>query len=191
MALVNESDVRSRASQSAVDRGLSTVGARVRLLGVKRSLAGMLAVAGVGALAIVVGRGVVPAPAPQGAAVAPAPRARGATPATTAPGGARERPAVPLRNPFRYADDARAGLGRQLGSIATAPAPAVSTPLEIRFLGLVRRGGTLKAALAISGDVFLVAPGEEVAGYVLLSLDEETVKVRGTDGKELDLRLAP
>ena len=151
-----------------------------------------LAAAVVAALAIVVSRGVVPAPPPGGASVAPAPRHTGATPSTEAPPDtAPERPPVPLRNPFRYADEARTGFRPQPAPALWAPVPVVSAPPEIRFLGLVRRGGGLKAALSISGDVSLVAPGEEVAGYVLLSIDEDTVRVRRPGGGEAVLRLAP
>ena len=165
--------------------------ARLRQLGVTRSVAGMLAVIGIAALAVVGSRGLVPgpAPAPGVTPVVPAPRvtaAPAAGPASEDP--ASPRSAVPLRNPFRYAEE-RPALRLPPPPPLSGPAVASSTPAPIRFLGLVRRGGTVKAALAVSGDVLLAAPGEEVAGYVVLSLGEDAVMVKGPEGGEIHLRL--
>lgn len=192
---MSDSEVRARASQSAVAHGLSTVGARLRAFGSGRGLGGLLAVAGVAALVAIVSRGVAPTPrfAPGNASVTSAPRVAGGTAPAAGPGSpARARPAMPLRDPFRYAEEEPRTVLPVPPRAPLSPASGVApTPPGIRFLGLVRRGGALKAAVAVSGDIVLVAPGESVAGYVVLSLEEDTLKVRGPEGGEIDLRPAP
>jgi hypothetical protein len=55
-------------------------------------------------------------------------------------------------------------------------------------VGFVRRAGRLKAALAISGDVVVVGPGEDANGYAVLAIDEETgVVLRAPGGDEMTL----
>ena len=60
----------------------------------------------------------------------------------------------------------------------------------MRLVGLVRRAGLLRAALAVDGEVLLASPGDVVAGFRVLSLDEEAgVRVRSPEGLETTLAL--
>jgi hypothetical protein len=96
-------------------------------------------------------------------------------------------PAFPHRDLFRYADEpiehgALSGLDRD-SPIASAPRPGP----EVRLVGLVRRAGTLSAALAFGGEVFLLGPGEELGGFTLLEILEDGVLVRRPDGAAIRL----
>jgi len=131
---------------------------------------------------------------------------RGPAPGATAPSAERPRrppPAAaarapdpdlrwPSRDPFRYADQ------RAAGAAPPAPAPIAPPPLPppaptpspnpLRLIGLVRRGGALKAALSMWGETVVLGEGEESRGYKVLSVDEERgVSLRGPDGAEVSL----
>jgi hypothetical protein len=100
-------------------------------------------------------------------------------------------PAWPERDPFRYAEPhervAPAPAAAAPRPAASAPAP-LPTPSALRLIGLVRKGGALKAALSMWGETVVLGAGEESRGYRVLSIDEEAgVKLRGPDGVELDL----
>jgi hypothetical protein len=60
----------------------------------------------------------------------------------------------------------------------------------VRLVGLVRRPGGLKAALAVNGEVVLASAGDTISGFQVLSLDEERgVRVRDPEGVEATLLL--
>jgi hypothetical protein len=68
------------------------------------------------------------------------------------------------------------------------PTPAASAN-PIRLVGLVRKGGVLKAALSMWGETVILGTGEESRGYKVLSIDDEAgVRLRGPEGAELTLR---
>lgn len=99
----------------------------------------------------------------------------------------RDSPATPSRNPFVYADET---VPAPMPPLAPSPRTSVESvppaPAPVRLVGLVYEGGRLKAALAIAGAVHVLAPGEEAAGYLLLSLDDEQgARLRGPGGNEL------
>jgi len=113
--------------------------------------------------------------------------ARPATATSVAPPPGAE---WPERDPFRYAEPRErprpvpAETPRPAASV-TAPPPA---PSPLRLIGLVRKGGALKAALSLWGETVILGAGEESRGYRVISIDEEAgVKVRGPDGVELAL----
>jgi hypothetical protein len=97
---------------------------------------------------------------------------------------------MPGRNVFEYAEPAPSAAAR------AAPMPVASPPAEpplpaapevpaVRLVGLVHRGGKLRAAISILGDVVVLAAGEESEGYRVLSVDEESgVRLRMPDGSE-------
>ena len=127
-----------------------------------------------------------------GASDAPAAAPRAPVP----PAHAVEAPAVPTppaRNVFEYADQrppVAAAPSAVTPPLTVAPAPSPSPAL--RLVGLVRRGGQLKAALAILGETVVLAPGESAAGYTVISIDEEDgVRVRGPDGSAVQLAPGP
>jgi hypothetical protein len=100
----------------------------------------------------------------------------------------------PARDPFRYADERTAGESppRPLNpvappSVGSSPSPAASAN-PLRFIGLVRTGRTLKAALSMWGETVVLGEGEEARGYRVLSVDEESgVRLKQPDGSELSL----
>ena len=129
------------------------------------------------------GRGAAWAPFP------PAPQPRLAAP-RTAPSRPAATPAVPSRNLFQYADGG-ATIAPPASSLvpraapALAPAVPVETPPGVRVAGLVRRGGQLKAALVVQGELTVAGKGERAGGYTVLEVDEESgVRVRGPGGEE-------
>lgn len=150
-----------------------------------RWLAAALGVLALGALlARGTGRGAAWAPLPA------APR-RLAVPPPTFPGPAAT-PWAPSRNLFQYADE---GSGAAVPAAPLAPARASHAPTEapmmsatppaVRVAGLIRRGGQLKAALVVQGEMTLAGKGERAGGYTVLEVDDETgVRVRGPGGEE-------
>jgi hypothetical protein len=100
----------------------------------------------------------------------------------------------PARDPFRYADERPAGasLPRPMNPVAPPSARSGPSPMAsanpLRLIGLVRKGGTLKAALSMFGETVVLGEGEESRGYRVLSVDEESgVRLKGPDGSELSL----
>ncbi len=157
------------------------MGRRTRLL---------LALAGFALVAAFLTRGVTPAlspPATPESRPVPTPPPGVHAP----PEGSREPLPVPSRNPFRYGEESKPVV-RLPPRPAAAPVPVPPPPLPIRFVGLVTREGRLRAALSVSGEVLVAGPGEEVAGYRVLAIEEEAgVRVRTPDGREILLRLEP
>src|SRR5439155_22509407 len=100
-----------------------------------------------------------------------------------------------LRNVFEYGDGtprvAAAAPAAAPPSLLMAPAaPPPSAPPAVRLIGLVRRGGQLKAALAVVGKTVVLAPGESASGYTVVSIDEEEgVQLKAPDGSPLRLLL--
>jgi hypothetical protein len=132
------------------------------------------------------GSGASDAPAAVPRAPMPAPRTVEA-PAVAAP---------PARNVFEYADQQRTASAPLTTGSAAMPAPiAAPSPSPspaVRLVGLLRRKGELKAALAILGETVVLAPGESAAGYTVVSIDEEEgVRVQGPDGGTLQLSPGP
>ena len=95
----------------------------------------------------------------------------------------------PARDPFRYADERRQGAAPAPPPTATAPPPVpVASADPLRLIGLVRKGGTVKAAVSMWGETMVMGVGEEARGYKVLSIDDEGgVRLRGPDGSELTL----
>ena len=98
------------------------------------------------------------------------------------------------RNLFEYGE-APAATATRPGTFV-APLP-VSTPavladapaVPLKLVGLVHQGAGLRAALAVHGEVVLVAPGQEVAGYKIVSIDEDAgVVLTAPDGRTIELR---
>ncbi len=90
-----------------------------------------------------------------------------------------------VRDPFRYAD-----MPAPAKAVRTAPTqpppPTPTTPPEpaFRVVGVVIRDGRLCAALAIAGDVVLLAPGESAGGITVLAVQEDGIRLRGPDGRD-------
>lgn len=113
----------------------------------------------------------VAAPTPPVAAVTPSPPAL---------------PVPPGRNVFEYAAPPAAWVPRP---VARPPAPVTAEttrpapPRPVRLVGVVHRGGLLKAALALGGEVVMLGVGEERDGYRVESIDEDAgVRVTGPGG---------
>jgi hypothetical protein len=144
-----------------------------------RSLGAALIVGTIAALALAwgVGRSVSPAPA---AAPASLPRPQEGAPPSRAPVDPRG-----LRDVFRFADEARRtqAPGGTLARPSDQPTP-VPGP---RLVGLVRRGDRLLAALAVDGTVLLLGPGESASGLTVVSVAEDGVRLRRSDGEEQTL----
>ncbi len=115
------------------------------------------------------------------APVAVSPPAR----ATPEPGEAAAGGAPPTRDLFAYADDEP-----RHAPVVIIPPPeptpvATPEPLPVRLVGFVRRGASLRAALAVRGQVSLASVGESVDDVRVLALDEDRgVHVRLADGRE-------
>jgi hypothetical protein len=101
-----------------------------------------------------------------------------------------------LRDIFRFADFTEEPVdphpeprGARSGAVAPAPpAPPASTPPPgPHLVGVVRRSGRLLAALAADGEVQLAGPGDSVAGVLVLSVEEDAVRIRAADGSEATL----
>lgn len=129
----------------------------------------------------------------RGASVSVPPAAAPARPpgASRPSPGATPEPQRLARDPFRYADARPARHD-------PAPPPVLppASPLamlrapepEVRLTGFARRSGVLKAVLNLQGSVAVVAPGETVEGYRVLSVDEEKgVRLLQPDGLEITL----
>ena len=106
-------------------------------------------------------------------------------------GDSPARPVDParIRDVFRFADGPlpaahRAPVDARLdGERAVSPEPGP------RLVGLVRRAGRLMAALSVDGEVGLAGPGDSAAGVTVLSVGEDSVRVRRADGSEHTLVL--
>ena len=97
-----------------------------------------------------------------------------------------------LRDIFRFADDEAepespaAPVIIEREATPGASAMAASGP---RLVGLVWRSSRLFAVFVVDDQVVLVAPGESVAGVTIVSVDDESVRIRRGDGSESTLGL--
>jgi len=96
-----------------------------------------------------------------------------------------------IRNIFRYADDVPAGL-----AVNRPPAPPgedreenLEPPSRVRLVGLVERSDGLVAALAVDGEVVLLAEGGSAAGFTVVELGDEAVVLQTPQGEEQTLLL--
>jgi hypothetical protein len=120
----------------------------------------------------------------------------GATRAADADRG-RTRPAPPdadlltIRDIFRYGDEprieSRAPRRDEVPEAAAVEHPPPTSRLHI--IGLVHRADSRVAALAIDGEVLLLGEGESGAGFTVLAIRGETVRLRDPDGEETTLEL--
>jgi hypothetical protein len=123
--------------------------------------------------------------APQDAPVtaprrSPRPSVAGAPASATAP--------APERNVFEYARPQSAApepAPRRAASPRPLPPAEVKDVDPVRLVGLVQRGGQVRAALSIHGEVVILAAGEEAEGYRVLAVEREgAVRLRRPDGSE-------
>lgn len=126
-----------------------------------------------------------------GSAAGPAPAVGGPVP-PAGPAADAASPATLARRVFSYEES-------RPSSPPFRPPPVVATPPPpeapeeppapaVRVIGLVRRGGTLKAALAVGGETFVLGPGGSAAGYTVLGVDADRgVTVRTPEGREVRL----
>jgi hypothetical protein len=133
-------------------------------------------------LAALFGRGVplasVPPPPP--ARERPRPPARAASRALE----------PPARNVFEYAapkavERVEPAYVPPAPGPSIVPAPAPEPP--IRLVGLVRRAGTLRAALFIHGETVVAGAGETAGDYRVIAVDEDGVRLRAPDGSTITL----
>ena len=103
-------------------------------------------------------------------------------------------PSASLRNVFEYADAPVRAAGPPVSVAPAAPAAVASAealpppPPAVRLVGLLRRGAQVKAALAITGETYVLGSGESAAGYTVLGIDEdEGVRVKMPDGSTIVL----
>jgi hypothetical protein len=120
---------------------------------------------------------------------APASRPRRPRPSRPALANRTDAPAS-TRNVFEFAPRMAAEpvsrpTAPALVEAPTAPSPVAEPP--VRFVGLVRRGGTLKAAVRIHGEPAVVGMGETAGGYTVVGIDEDGVRLRAADGSTLTL----
>jgi len=144
-------------------------------------------VAGVGVLGVVLAIFLLRAPG-RSASARPA---EDPVPRRSAPPARAADPDLPWpeRDPFRYAEERRPTAASAPPPIRAAPSPPpVATANPLRLIGVVRKGGTVKAAVSLWGETVVMAEGEESRGYKVLSIDDEgSVRLRGPDGSELTL----
>lgn len=145
---------------------------RARLLAGAGALVAALALAG---------RWTGPAAAPPDPRLEPAPTAvPSGEPAS--PGG--DEVSRPLRDPFHYADQPEPPAAPAAPRFTPEPAPTAAPEAPVRLVGLVRRRGGTRAAVAIAGEVVLLGPGDTAQGWTLVALDEDGARLRGPDGRE-------
>jgi hypothetical protein len=114
------------------------------------------------------------------------PRPRAARPVRV--GGAP--PAVSSRNVFEYgALPTAEPKPRPATPVAAGPPPVVAPVAAppVRLVGLVRRGGVLKAALRVHGETMVVGAGEAAGDYRVVAVDEDAVRLRAADGTTITL----
>lgn len=126
--------------------------------------------------------------------LSPAARETIATPraepvAETAPQAAPGWGPLPTRNIFEYADAPGAfalPAGEAPPVVEPDFAPILPPPVRVRLVGLVGSGSDLLAALALEGEVVLLGPGGQHAGYRVVAVDREAgVRLEGPEGSLL------
>src|SRR5688572_12032963 len=117
---------------------------------------------------------------------AASPRARPAR----APRAPRAQPPVSTRNVFEFAPRAVPEMAPRPAlpvAVESPDVPVPPPPPPVRFVGLVRRGGALRAALQVHGEPAVVGLGEAAGGYTVIGIDEDGVRLRAADGSVLTL----
>ena len=116
------------------------------------------------------------------------PRAPRARPARSPRSVPYDSPAS-TRNVFEFAPrPAPETPRRPVVEASVEPPPALPAPAPpVRFVGLVRRGGSLKAALQVSGEAVVLGMGEAAGGYTVVGIDDDGVRLRAGDGTLLTL----
>jgi hypothetical protein len=106
--------------------------------------------------------------------------------------------ALSPRNVFEYSDGTirTTAAVTRAAAAAPRPAPLLTPPSEppplVRLVGLIRRGGQTRAALAVAGDTIVLAAGESASGYTVVAIDEdEGVTLRTPEGSTIVLVSAP
>jgi hypothetical protein len=115
------------------------------------------------------------------------PRARPARPVRS--GGAALSPST--RNVFEYgARPTPEPAWRPAAPAVPSLPPVVEEPVAapaVRLVGLVRRGGVIKAALQVHGETMVVGAGEAAGDYRVVSIDDDGVRLRAADGTTITL----
>jgi hypothetical protein len=116
------------------------------------------------------------------------PRVPRARPARAPRSGRVDTPAS-TRNVFEFAPRSAPEAPRRPAIQATVEAPPAlpATDPPVRFVGLVRRGGTLKAALQVHGEAAVLGMGEAAGGYTVVGIDDDGIRLRAADGTILTL----
>jgi hypothetical protein len=124
-----------------------------------------------------------------GGALPPPSRAR-ARPARPVRPGSAPLPAT-TRNVFEYGPrPTPAPASRPPAPAAPSLPPVVEPPVAapaVRLVGLVRRGGAIKAALQVHGETIVVGAGEAAGDYRVVAIDEDGVRLRAADGTTITL----
>jgi hypothetical protein len=110
------------------------------------------------------------------------------TPAAVTPSAPPVAPET-LRDIFRFADDREAPSRAAPALVEDEAAPLAPAPPGPRLVGLIRRSGRLVAALALDGEVVLAGPGDSAAGVTVVSVGDDSVRIRRADGGESTLVL--
>ena len=115
------------------------------------------------------------------------PRARPARPVRS---GGAPLP-VSTRNVFEYGPrPAAEPTSRPAAAVAPGLPPAAAqseAAPAVRLVGLVRRGGAIKAALSVHGETMVVGAGEAAGDYRVMAIDEDGVRLRAADGTMITL----
>ena len=133
-------------------------------------------------LALDAGRATIPAPPP------PRPRDRPRARAAAA------LPAMPTRNVFEFVTPPPPAPRPAPAFVPPSLAPETPLPSAeppVRLVGLVRRGGALRAALAVGGETLVVGVGERVGDYMVIGVEEDSVRLRAADGATITLTPVP
>ena len=104
-------------------------------------------------------------------------------------------PNEPTRNPFRFkapkpAPQAEPQRDRQIPAHLDSALPIAPPPPPLTLSGVAQQSGKRTAIITGSGQLYLVAEGDTVAGrYVVVTVDPEAVLLRDADGAEQRLAL--
>jgi hypothetical protein len=93
--------------------------------------------------------------------------------------------ALPLRDPFRYGDEAKVVTGMPTPAFpvpAATPLP-VSKSAALSVTGLIRKDEGLRALVVVGGELSVVGPGERAGRYRVIEIDPDAgVTFDGPDG---------
>jgi hypothetical protein len=91
-----------------------------------------------------------------------------------------------LRDVFHFADE-RVARREPQSSVDPAPLESVAVPTPPpgpHLVGVLRRSGVLLAVLSLDGQVELAGPGQCAVGVTVLSIGDDSVRIRRPDGSE-------